>query len=188
MLPVLRPVSATPVTPASPSPRLLDPDLLPMLSVAPGEAVALDGGDVVSADSVLGDDVGSASSALGDDVASETLGVSVLVELENAVSDPLERVESVVGVAVVAAGAEVVEDGAEVVATGAEVVAGGVAVVVFGVEVVEAGADVDVDEGGDAESPEDVSGVVVPVNALAVDSTVPVTAPTTEPMSDSFII
>jgi len=114
----------------------------------------------------------------GDDVNSNTLEL-VLVSADGVavvcVGDEVGVValalllESVEGAAVVADGADGVDAGAEVVATGAEVVATGAAIVAL-----------------EPEASEEVA-VVGPVNAFAVDSTVPVTVSTTELTRDSFI-
>ncbi|KAG3069519.1 hypothetical protein PC121_g9775 [Phytophthora cactorum] len=144
------------------------------LSTALGTAVAVDGDDVVPGGVVV----------IGEDIDSDELG---LPGSEDVVSDTLEMVlESVGGGAIVGAfGVEVVDVGVTVVDAGAEVVVDSVGVAVFGVEVVEAEA---VEDGVKvSESLEDTSVEVVPVIALAVDSTVPVTVLVTETMSDSFI-
>ncbi|KAG3100951.1 hypothetical protein PI125_g14581 [Phytophthora idaei] len=136
------------------------------LSTALGTAVAVDGDNVVPGGVVV----------IGEDIDSDELG---LLGSEDVVSDTLEMVlESVGGGAIVGAfGVEVVDVGVTVV--------DGVGVAVFGVEVVEAEA---VEDGVEvSESLEDTSVEVVPVIALAVDSTVPVSVLATEPMSDSFI-
>ncbi|KAL4151000.1 hypothetical protein PRNP1_010386 [Phytophthora ramorum] len=139
------------------------------MSVVLGAAVELDA-------------AGACVEAIGDDVVSESLEALLESEVGAAVEAEGDEVVEL-GVEVVAAGAEVVEAGVAVVLAGADVVVtAGVAVVLFGDAGVNAGADVA------GESEDSVSVLVVaPVNALVVDSTVPVTVFTTDPISDSFI-
>ncbi|EGZ11245.1 hypothetical protein PHYSODRAFT_337972 [Phytophthora sojae] len=178
MLPVLMPVWVE-LDPLKPEADRLALLLVVLeLSTALTEEEEVDGAAVVS--------VGVA--VISEDAELETLELPALESLVESAAVIAGDEEAGDGVAVEEVGAGVELEGVEVVAAGAEVL------VLEGVDVVGAGANVlglvDGDAVDDIVLLDEVSFVVVvvvPVNALVVVSTVPVTAPTTDPMRDSFI-